>query len=251
MVVVCQQPNYFPWLGYLEQCARADRLVILDSVQWIRQGRQHRTRVLTHAPDAACAAPGFQWLTIPVHGHGHREKPLRELEVDRADRWAERHWKTLATLYGGRPYFKSQLEPLVRPWLEKAVGMQRMAEIALGSTRLCLEALGLNPDLLMSSELPETGRKTERLVSICQALEADTYYSALGATRYVDVAAFRAAGIRLLWQHWKHPEYPQGRPAFRSHLSILDALANVPLSELRAWFQPSPYGPFAAESPSI
>jgi hypothetical protein len=97
MVAVCQQPNYFPWLGYLEQCARARVFISLDSVQWIRQGRQHRTRVLS-----TDVATPFQWLTLPVLGNDHRTKSIRELQIDPHSKWAVRHWKTLASVYAAR-----------------------------------------------------------------------------------------------------------------------------------------------------
>lgn len=243
MVAVCQQPNYFPWLGYFEQCARSDVFIVLDSVQWIRQGRQHRTRILPHA---STQASDFQWLTLPVCGHGHRAKPLRELRLDPSSRWPEAHWKGLVAIYGKAPQFRTQFEPLLRPWFETvAPRYQTMLEASWGSVELCLNALELTPKILFSSALPEQGTKTERLISLCQATGADTYYSGLGSTPFVDVSLFRAAMIRLLWQHWRHPEYAQNRPAFRSHLSILDALAVVPLPQIRAWFEAQPWGPFA------
>jgi hypothetical protein len=107
-----------------------------------------------------------------------------------------------------------------------------------------MKALEIKPVIFRSSELPEHGAKTERLISLCKLTNAQTYYSALGSTRYIDTQAFRGAGIRLLWQHWKHPDYDQGRARFQSHLSILDVLANVPLEKIKEWMQPNPYGPF-------
>src|SRR6476620_9960963 len=111
MRLVCQQPNYFPWLGYFEQIASADIFIYLDTVQWIRQGRQHRTRV---------QGRDKLWLTLPVHGHGHRSKPFREMEVDQSQNWPRHQWQTLRTLYGKAPYYSSQLEPIIRPFFERA-----------------------------------------------------------------------------------------------------------------------------------
>lgn len=257
VIVVCQQPNYFPWLGYLEQCARADTLVLLDSVQWIKRGWQHRARILRTrmAPTAPHDCPAgrpqnpdnrFQWLTVPVESHGHREKQMNELAIappaTPRPGWADAHWRTLQTVYGKRPYFKTQLEPYVKPWLEKHADESRLSTVLASSVSLCLKLLDLNPHILFSSQLPESGAKSERLVSLCQAVGASTYYSGIASTRYIDHAAFRAANIRLLWQHWRHPTYDQGRdqgrPAFTSHLSILDALANVSIDELKTWLAP-------------
>ncbi len=249
-VVVCQQPNYFAWLGYLEQCATADTLIFLDTVQWIRQGRQHRARILPH-PSAASRTGGaeFTWLTLPVRGQGHRDKPLREIEI--AGPWASDHWKTLQAIYARRPFFKTQLEPLVRPWLESQGEAQSkstsFSEVAISSTRLCLEALGFAPEIRLSSQLPERGRSTERLVSLCQAVSATAYYTGVGAT-YIDSSLFRDSGIELVWQRWKQPEYDQGRATRKTHLSVLDALANVPLAEIRSWLEPKPWGPFGEQT---
>lgn len=240
-MAVCQQPNYFPWLGYLEQCARADVLVVLDSVQWMRRGMQHRTRVLPPVRSSDEAPPDFQWLTLPVHGRGHRATRLRDLRVDVGTHWWRTHWRTLEAVYGRRPYFRSQLEPLVRPWLERAASTRHFWDVSLDSLRLLLDALRLSPEIALGSELPERGAKTERLVALCEAVGAEAYYSGLGSIAYVDPALFRAAGVRLVWQHWKHPAYDQGRAAFRSHLSALDALANAPFAEIRRWIQPKPW----------
>lgn len=242
MIAICQQPNYFPWLGYLEQCARADVFVVLDSVQWIKQGRQHRARILPHASNDK---NGFQWLSLPVKSQGHRNRQFKDLELDTSQDWQGQHWKTLQAVYGRAPCFKNQFEPILRPWFEKARSFSTLYEASMQSVELCLELLELKPLIVRSSELPEHGRKTERLISILKHLEADVYYSALGSTRYIDVSLFRAASIELVWQHWRGPKYSQQKQAFKSHLSILDALAFVPLPTIQSWFAPSEYSPFA------
>lgn len=239
--VVCQQPNYFPWLGYLQQCARADTFICLDTVQFLKQGRHNRSRVLPHP--GASAPAGYQWLTVPVSSRQHHSRPLGAIEIDRTQDWSKRHWKTLESVYGRSPYFKSQLEPWIRPWLEGARSFKTLLEASLGSVSLSCDLLGLRPRILLSSTLTERGTSTERLVSLCQAVQATTYYSGIGST-YIDSQLFRDAGLELLWQRWKHPEYPQANHrGFRSHLSILDALAFVPLGTIRDWLTISPFLP--------
>jgi hypothetical protein len=52
--------------------------------------------------------------------------------------------------------------------------------------------------------------------------------------------------VRLLWQRFRYPAYPQGREGrFVLGLSIIDVLSNVPVDEVREWLKPSPWGPFA------
>ena len=244
-IAVCQQPNYFPWLGYLEQCARAEKLIILDSVQWIRRGLQHRAKIIPHRQnEEGEARPDFQWLTVPTKSHGHRERPLKELILDPDDAWASRHWLTLASVYGKRPLFRSQFEPLLKPWFDHATQFKTLREATVSSMQLCFEALDIKPKIHMSSDLAEQGVKTERLISLCQSVNADVYYSGLASSSYLDTHAFRDANIRLVWQRWKCSEYDQGRESFRSHLSILDVLANVPIAEIKDWLSIKPWGPF-------
>lgn len=216
MVVVCQQPNFFPWLGYYEQIRRADRFVFLDDVQWIRQGRQHRTQIV-----------GPRWLTVPVLGHGHREKTLKDMQVDNSLPWAKKHYATLASIYGRFPFWKTQLEPKLAPFYEKMAKQRFLLEVCQESLYLFWDELGLQAELHWSSDLAVPGESTERLVQLCQKLEATEYYSALGSTRYLDLSLFRAAGISVRWQHFRGGAVD--RPLT---FSLLDWLAREPFPSL-------------------
>lgn len=211
MVIVCQQPNFFPWIGYYEQIARSERFVFLDSVQWIRQGRQHRTQIWNGSP---------HWLTIPVLGHGHRSKMIKDMQIDISLPWARKQRATLQSLYGKAPFWKSQLEPKLLPFYEKVAKEKFLLDVCQESLYLFLDELGLKSELHWSSDIATTGESTDRLVSLCQALGAETYYSALGSTRYLDLSRFRAAGINVRWQHFRAGDVE--RPLT---LSVLDWLA--------------------------
>jgi WbqC-like protein family len=226
MRLVCQQPNYLPWLGYFEQIARADVFVLLDHVQWIRQGRQHRTRL----PAPRGAQDPF-WLTVPVHGSGHRQIPLREIAVDNAQNWPRRHWETVRAIYGKAPFFRTQLEPLLRPFYETAGRHRFLSDLCLASVSLFWEPFGLRTSLDFSSELAPSGQKSEMLLGLCRHFGADEYYSALGSSRYLDPVLFREAGVRVRFQHFRHSALDPLRPC---DYSVLDWVAQVEWSEIRS-----------------
>lgn len=228
MRVVCQQPGYFPWLGYFEQIAAADAFVYLDDVQWIRQGRQHRTRLPAHAS----SSDAKQWLTVPVLGHGHREKTFREMEIDRGRAWPREHWAHLKALYGRAPHFRTQLEPIVRPFLENAGKFTHLIDLCQASVALFWEPLRLEAAVWYSSHLEVKGKKTARLVELCQILEATEYYSALGSSRYLDPSLFRAAGMHVRFQHFRAFAGPD--PRRPCDFSILDWLPLASFDEIRA-----------------
>ena len=251
-VVVAEQPHYLPWLDYYEQAARADSLVILDDVQWLRRGWQRRTRIaLPHAvPLPPPGGQPFQWLTIPLAG-ARQQDELRALAIDQAQPWARKHLAAMEMVYGARPHYRSQVEPLLRRFYEEARGLSgpgSLLSVLLRSYELFAAPLGVSPRVVLASKLRrEDPDRTGRLVELCAQLGAETYYSGLGSVLYLKPAPFRAAGVRLLWQRFRPPPYDQGVPGrpFVGSLSIVDALASVPLAEVRGWLEPQPFGPFA------
>ncbi len=222
MRIACQQPNYFPWLGYFDLLTRVDHFVFLDDVQWTKQGRQHRTLLPS--------AKGSRWLTIPVHSRGHRAKAFREMEIDSGRAWTREHWSLLQATYGKEKYFSTQLEPLVRPALEK-MAQEKFLLDACQESLFCLwDFFSVQAELHWSSDHPSSLHKTERLVELCQALGASEYHSALGSTRYLDLSLFRASGLEVRWQHFR-PSFP-ANPLRPLGFSVLDWLAQVERSQI-------------------
>ena len=58
MILAAHQPQYLPWLGYLQKIAGADVFLILDDVQYKKNEWQNRNRIKS--------AEGWQWVTVPV-----------------------------------------------------------------------------------------------------------------------------------------------------------------------------------------
>ena len=86
MVVAVHQPHYLPWLGYFEKMDQADVFVVLDTVQFEKNGWQNRNKIKT--------AQGWQWLTVPVmHKFGQR---LGQVKLDQRSDWRKKHWMALS-----------------------------------------------------------------------------------------------------------------------------------------------------------
>ncbi len=71
-----------------------------------------------------------------------------------------------------------------------------------------------------------TGERSERLVDICRHFGASRYVSGDAAQSYLDVPLFEREGIRVEWQQYAHPTYPQLHGDFVPYLSALDLLLN-------------------------
>lgn len=217
MVVSVHQPNYLPWLGYFHKIACSDVFVFLDSVQYPRgQSVANRNRIKT--------AQGVQYLTVPVSIPKGRQGKVSYLEVRTADeRWQAKHLKTLQMAYGRAPYFGRYFEDLARLLHEE----QPFVEMNMALIRYFLQQLNINTPLYRLSQLDlEPGQKSQLIVDICLHFRADTYLSGQGARKYNDETLYAAHGIKLVYQHFTCPTYPQLHGEFVPNLSIVDLLFN-------------------------
>lgn len=222
MLVAIHQPNYFPWLGYLDRMAKADLFVVLDHVQFERRSYQNRTQILLEGE--------ARWLTVPVVQLSQKER-IVEKRVDNSElgsrQWGPNHFKTLRYAYRKAPYFElygPKLQQILEaPW-------ERLVDLNMATLHFLREAYDIRTPLRLSSEMQPEGARSGLLLDICRRLGPDsTFLGGLGGSRrYLDQEAFANAGIGVAWQDLQHPVYPQchGGP-FVPGLTSLDLLFNM------------------------
>ena len=213
--VAIHQPHYLPWLGYLAKLDRADCFVYLDTVQFEKNGWQNRNRIKT--------PQGTQWLTVPVRHHFGQT--IAEVPIADGEDWSRKHRQALTTHYGAAPHFGA-----ARPALETlyAASWERLADLAVASVECVARLLDIQCPTVRASALgPLPHEPTERLLAICRRLEADTYLAGAVGPEYMDLERFTRAGIRVLVQEYRHPDYPQRYGPFLPNLAAVDLLCNV------------------------
>jgi hypothetical protein len=217
MIVTIHQPEHLPWLGFFHKMRRADRFVILDNVQYRTNYFQNRNRVL--------GANGPFWLTVPVRSRGHVASSIADIVIDDSQAWGERHRKSLEACYGRHPHFRRYADVL-RTILESP--WQRLADLNLAIIEAFRSALDIGTPMVRASELGVEGRGSELLLAICERMGAATYLSGPSGRDYLDESLFANRGIAVQYHEFHHPVYPQrGANEFVSHLTALDALANL------------------------
>jgi hypothetical protein len=198
-VVSIHQPHYFPWLGLAAKIACSDIFILLDNVQFEKNGWQYRTRYAT--------AQGLKYLSLSVAKAGVVSQGLTIDAIRLADRRAPRkHWKTLQQRYGktpGWPRIASRLEAIL------LADHPTLIPLCLATTQLTLELFRLQPKTVLASGLPVSGQKSERVLNLVRAVGGTHYLSGAGALTYLDQASFRRAGVGLSFQQFTHPTYPQ------------------------------------------
>jgi hypothetical protein len=209
------QPGYLPWLGFFEQVHRCDIFVLYDDVQFDKNSWRNRNRIKT--PD------GPLWLTVPVSHRGHTCQTLLETKISETKRWPRKHFSSLKTYYGKAPYWNRYSEGLAEIYEHE---WYLLVDLDIALIMYLLQELGIHTQILRSSELGISGDKTGRLVSICSALRADTFYEGAAGRDYIETEKFDRAGITLEYQDYQHPIYPQLYGEFLPYLSVIDLMFN-------------------------
>ncbi|MDD4601875.1 MAG: WbqC family protein [Negativicutes bacterium] len=215
MIVSIMQPGYIPWLGFFELMARVNTFVIYDDVDYDKESWRNRNRIRT--PE------GYTWMTVPVITKGRLGQKIIEVEIDNRQNWRKKHLKSLVQYYSKAPYFRKYI-----PFFEDIYGREwnMLFDLDMEIIKYFKNLFKIETKLVYSSQLKSGGQKTKRLVAICDELNASIYISANGAKPYLEVQQFDAPEIKVEWQEYEHPVYPQVFDGFISHLSIVDLLFN-------------------------
>ena len=215
MRLAAHQPQYLPWLGYFDKMARVDRFVLLDTVQFKKNEWQNRNRIRT--------ASGWQWLTVPVH---HRfPMSIAEVRIDDSAGWRRKHKEALRQAYARAPHRRAILPPICE-LLDRPVG--DLATLNVECVRMLAAMLGVTTRVIQASSLADIpDGPDERLIALCRRFGATTYLAGQGGHDYMDLEAWRRAGIAVEFQEFRHPVYPQGHPDFTPNLSAIDTLVHL------------------------
>jgi len=220
--VAILQSNYIPWKGYFDLIRAVDLFIILDEVQFTKNDWRNRNRIMTPA--------GTRWLSIPIATAEKFGQSIEETRVARLSgnkSWAVAHWTRLAQCYQAAPCFAAFANP-VRDLLLGLREEEFLSRINVTLLRGLCDLIGIRTPIVMSREFASSGRKAERVLSLCQAAGATHYLSGPAARAYLDPAMFAEAGIAVAFADYTgYPEYPQLHGPFEHGVSILDLLFHV------------------------
>ncbi len=211
MKVTIHQPQFLPWLGYLDKIDQADLFIVLATVQFKKNEWQNRNRIRT--------ATGWQWVTVPVLQHfGQR---IDDVRINSTAAWRTQHLRALDMHYARAPYRDRYLPELCdlyeRSWV-------KLFDLNLAVILWLLNAYGITTPVRCASEWTVREEPTDRLVDLCRAVGATQYLTGPGAEGYMDTPRLEASGVRLEMQAFQHPTYRQTYEPFEPNLSAIDLL---------------------------
>ncbi len=216
MMVGILQPGYLPWLGFFEQVYRCDVFVVYDDVQYDRDGWRNRNRIKT--------ANGIQWLTVPVHVNFEEKNLVKDIKIDNKTNWRKKHLFSIRQNYSKAPFFKKYIDIFEEAY---ATEWELLVELDMYFILKLTGCLGMeDKEIVRSSSLDIKGDRLERLAAICKFFNADIFYEGASGRNYINNSFFKAQGIEIEYQDYRHPVYTQLYGDFIPFLSVIDLLFN-------------------------
>jgi hypothetical protein len=214
------QPTYIPWIGYFDLIRQADIFVFLTDVQFSKQGWQVRNKIKSQQLELT--------LTLPVK-KAPLETLLNKIVIDNTKLWKKNHLKTIYYNYSKSKYFNE-----VFPFLEELYSFKTdsLSEFNMHLIKEIARKIGLKTIFIDSNLLNiDPKDKLDRIIKICQVVEASDYISTSGSLSYLVsmnyLKIFDEASIFFKINKYNPAVYPQLKNPFIPYLSIIDLIFNV------------------------
>jgi hypothetical protein len=214
MISAGHQPNYLPWLGFFDKMSKCDIFIIEDNVQFTHNGFINRNRIKTFN--------GVDWLTVPIEHFG-RPLPINEIVIaNKSERdWAYRHWMSLKFSYYKAPFWKTYCDFFEQTFSQK---WTMLIDLNMHLIKGLMSFFNIDKPLVMASSLGVSGKKSELILTQCKAVGANVQLSGIGGRDYLDIKRFEAEGVKVVFQDFHYPTYPQLHGEFVPDLSVVDYL---------------------------
>ncbi|MCG3153498.1 MAG: hypothetical protein DKINENOH_00087 [bacterium] len=213
-IIAAHLPAYLPGADLFCKLARAEALLFADHLQYSKHGVINRGRIKT--PE------GARWLTVPVLTKARGRQAIREVEINRNEAWARRHWRSLQTNYNLAPYFLQFADRFAaiyrRDWT-------RLLDLNLALYETICACLKITKPVYLSSELALAATEQPWLISAIKQLGGTAYLTAAAAPNLPE-AAFAHAGLELHYVPRREMSYHQLYGEFIANLSVVDVLFN-------------------------
>ena len=217
-MIFITQPTYMPWIGYFAYILKSKKVIFLDDVQFARRSWQQRNKIFKKN--------SFQYLTVPVKKKGLYHQMLSEVEVQDKNFFKD-HMKLIEQTYCKSKYFEIIYSELLKlkAFIENN---NKLISINIEIIRKILEIINIKLDFNQSSDFKLSGKKSYKLINICNHLKQKDLLCNKGAKEYIekDIDLFKSNKINLFIYNYKPLKYNQHGKDFIPNLSIIDLLFN-------------------------
>lgn len=211
------QPTFLPWLGYFNLIHSVDTFIFLDDVQLDKRSWQTRNRLFT--------GHTVNWVSCPIQ-KASRNTRICDAYISHNTDWQSKLIKTITHSYAKAPFFDdcAELLSVIHDAPTDTLSNFNQHIIVFIASRM-----GLNVNFITASTLQCGGKKSHHLLALCKAVNANNYYSPRGSKNYIEEEGVLYSALDSVeYQDFVPKPYSQYHCSdFESHLSIVDAVANI------------------------
>ena len=221
MKLSIHQSQYIPWPAYFKKIALSDKFVILDDVQFQKNGIQNRNKLRNKNGDF--------WLTIPVKsslGESIKDKEIAD------DKWKKKHFQSISQSYSKSPFWDSLKDEIKALY---SIETNKLNDINIVFIKFIISKLEIDTEIIISSNEGFSGKKSDLILNICSNLKASKYLSGTGSKDYLDIDSFKEKGIIVEFIKSLPAIYTQIHGDFMPGLSIIDMMMNMSFEEIRKY----------------
>jgi hypothetical protein len=217
MIVGIHQPNYLPYLGFIDKLIKSDVFVIYDDAQFNKGDFQHRNRIrIFH---------GWEWLTVPVE---KKHIPINQIKIKNDVKisnmnWQEAHFKEIYDNYRKAPNYAKYEKDICQIYGQQ---YDMLIDINIRLIEFLMNSFDIETKIIFSSEFGLNSRLTEKLVDLVGAVGGDVYLSGPMGKEYLEHQLFEKKNIQVIFQEFKHPVYQQQYNGFEPNMSAIDLIFN-------------------------
>ncbi|AJI56022.1 WbqC family protein [Francisella philomiragia] len=220
MKVAVMQPYFFAYIGYWQLINAVDVFVIYDDVNFIKKGYINRNNILFNNKPYR--------ITLELLG-ASQNKLINEIYL--GDN-RPNILKIIKQAYSKAPYFRDVYSLLEKILIDEEKNLGLFLEKLIKNVS---SYIGIDTRFIRSSELDKDNnlRGQDKILQICQLLDADVYINAIGGKELYDKQSFFDKSISLNFIESEIVEYPQFGNEFCAYLSIVDVLMFNSVSDIK------------------
>ena len=214
-MISIHQSQFLPWLPYFYKIIKSDVFIIMDDVQYQKNGVQNRNTIKTPT--------GESYLTIPVKHKSHNL--INEVTIVNKI-YISKMLKTLKNNYAKAKYFDVVFRQINN--LVQKKKYEILSDLNKDLIALSLKLMDVNVEIKFSSDFELFTKKDDLVLDLILASNQNNYITGAGGLSYMDLDKFFKNGIELYQYKFNYTPYNQLWPksGFLKNLSVIDLLFN-------------------------
>ena len=218
MSIFLMQPSFLPWIGFFDMVDCADKVILLDDVEFSKGSWENRNKIKTKK--------GLEWLTIPILKNSNK-KLIKDLLIFEKGNTLKKLESTIHQNYNNSNFFNLYRDDFFQI-LTKKFKEGNLCNLNKEIILWIIKILNIKKKIYLSSELNISGNKIDRIISFCEYFRINKYISTAGTEDYLkdETSKFRDKNIKILLHDYDHPTYKQLFGKFIPYASCLDLIFN-------------------------